>query len=97
MSALRWEALLDPIKTNLKRHCDTRWPSRHQPVTALQKNLPSVYEVLQHMTERRSMPPFRMSLQQPNRLDGQVTIQHMTDKANNWTTDTASGAMMLLR
>ncbi|GBN20243.1 hypothetical protein AVEN_177255-1 [Araneus ventricosus] len=69
MSTLRWEALLDCIKTTLKRHCDTRWSSRRQAVTALQKNLSSVHKVL----------------------------LHMTDRANNWTTDTASGAMILLR
>ncbi|GBM30429.1 hypothetical protein AVEN_203006-1 [Araneus ventricosus] len=38
-----------------------------------------------------------MSLQQPNWLDGHGTIQHMIDRANNWTTKTASGAMVLLR
>ncbi|GBL97490.1 hypothetical protein AVEN_162952-1 [Araneus ventricosus] len=70
MSTLRWEALLDCIKTTLKRHCDTRWSSRRQAVTALQENhLPSVHKVL----------------------------QHVTDRANNWTTDTASDAMILLR
>ncbi|GBM57832.1 hypothetical protein AVEN_200362-1 [Araneus ventricosus] len=69
MSTLRWEVLLDYSKMTLKRHCDTRWPSRRQAVTALQKNLPFVHKVLQHMTER----------------------------ANNWTTDTASGARILLR
>ncbi|GBN51178.1 hypothetical protein AVEN_103376-1 [Araneus ventricosus] len=41
--------------------------------------------------------PFRISLQQPNRLDGHVKIQHMSDRASNWTTDTESGAMILLR
>ncbi|GBM93070.1 hypothetical protein AVEN_21410-1 [Araneus ventricosus] len=70
ISTLRWEALLDCIKTSLKRHCDTRWSSRRQAVTALQENLlPSVHKVL----------------------------QHVTDRANNWTTDTASDAMILLR
>ncbi|GBO33437.1 hypothetical protein AVEN_119250-1 [Araneus ventricosus] len=69
MSTLRREALLNCIKTTLKRHCDIRWSSRRQAVTALQKNLPSVHKLL----------------------------QHMTDRANNWITDTASGAMILLR
>ncbi|GBL91765.1 hypothetical protein AVEN_71400-1 [Araneus ventricosus] len=69
MSTLRWETLLDCIKTTLKRYCDTRWSSRRQAVTALQNNQPSVHKIL----------------------------QHMTDRANNWTTDTASGAIILLR
>ncbi|GBN36368.1 hypothetical protein AVEN_183503-1 [Araneus ventricosus] len=69
MSTLRWEALLDCIKMTLKRHCDTRWSSRRQAVAALQKNLPFVHKVL----------------------------QHMIDRANNWTADTASGARILLR
>ncbi|GBN99842.1 hypothetical protein AVEN_155775-1 [Araneus ventricosus] len=69
VSTLRREALLDCIKTTLKRHCDIRWSCRRQAVATPQKNLPSVHKVL----------------------------QHMTDRANNWTTDTASGAMILLR
>ncbi|GBN93649.1 hypothetical protein AVEN_259050-1 [Araneus ventricosus] len=44
MSSLSWEALLDCMKTTLKTHCDTRWSSRRQAVTALQKNLPSVHK-----------------------------------------------------
>ncbi|XP_054276760.1 52 kDa repressor of the inhibitor of the protein kinase-like [Macrosteles quadrilineatus] len=49
---IRWEALLDCVKTTLKRHCETRWSSRRQAVTALQKNLPSVFKVLQNMADR---------------------------------------------
>ncbi|GBO44742.1 hypothetical protein AVEN_144121-1 [Araneus ventricosus] len=52
MSTLSWEALLDCMKTTLKTHCDTRWSSGRQAVTALQKNLPSVHKVLEHMTDR---------------------------------------------
>ncbi|XP_054276742.1 52 kDa repressor of the inhibitor of the protein kinase-like [Macrosteles quadrilineatus] len=51
-STIRWEALLDCVKTTLKRHCETRWSSRRQAVTALQKNLPSVFKVLQNMADR---------------------------------------------
>ncbi|GBN96976.1 hypothetical protein AVEN_27706-1 [Araneus ventricosus] len=51
MPALSWEILLDRMKTTLKTHCDTRWSSRRQAVTALQKNLPSVHKVLEHMTD----------------------------------------------
>ncbi|GBM37032.1 hypothetical protein AVEN_31873-1 [Araneus ventricosus] len=69
MCTLRREALLDCIKTTFKRHCDIRWSSMRQAVATLQKNLPSVHKVL----------------------------QHMSDTANNWTTDTASRAMILLR
>lgn len=32
-SPLRWKALLESLKTTLKRHCDTRWSSRRQAMT----------------------------------------------------------------
>lgn len=51
-STLRWEALIGCLKTTLKRHCDTRWSSRRQAVTALKKNLSSVHKVLQNMADR---------------------------------------------
>jgi hypothetical protein len=41
--------LLSCLKTTLKRHCDTRWSSKRQAVTAVEKNLKSVHMLLQDM------------------------------------------------
>jgi len=48
-STTRWEALLSCLKTTLKRHCDTKWFSKRQAVTAVEKNLKSVHMLLQDM------------------------------------------------
>ena len=52
-SSTLWEDLLGALKTTLKRHCDTRWSSRRQAVTALKNNLLSVH-ILQNMTDRNN-------------------------------------------
>ncbi|KAL4089005.1 hypothetical protein QTP88_024083 [Uroleucon formosanum] len=48
-STSRWQLLMQTMKITLKSHCDTRWSTKKQAVSALKLNFKHVYDILNIM------------------------------------------------
>lgn len=49
-STLRWEKLKSVINVTLKSHCDTRWSTKKQAVSALKNNIESIFILLKTLS-----------------------------------------------
>ncbi|XP_025193537.1 uncharacterized protein LOC112593375 [Melanaphis sacchari] len=49
-STSRWEKLKSVINVTLKSHCDTRWSTKKQAVSALKNNLESIFKLLKTLS-----------------------------------------------